>query len=328
MQPITSPMSPGRVLQTTLAVFVENFPRLLVVGLLPFLPGITALGVWFHLRSGAPATAGGGVWLLYLAGILLLPGSVVSYVMAVRVAADACEGKSTSLKGALRYCADPAVGKSFLTLLTLVFALSAVMFPALLVRWYGVDGNVAVVTGVLCEAVVLALAPLLMFAPAVVVAEGSWTVAAMRRSVELGWGRCLRNWGVLLAGMVLLLGMSAAISVVLGLLPPSTLPDGLRWLAVAPEGVSGAGNSNWLLQDFGWLSLPLAWLVAVPVYPVLILVMYYDMRVRNGESFAPLPVTARFPDPPKLQQDGKSFGALPPKTRTRVAGGKGGTRNM
>jgi hypothetical protein len=317
MQPIRAAMSLPKVIRTTFSVLLRR-PSLQLAGVLPLLPGVVLLWVLFPSFTGmwglkaAPVTvpllSSLPVWALVALTLgVLCAGLVSCYVMTVRIVADACEGRQTTVASVLRDGFGLTALKSALTWMVAALALlPAVAIPAGANYLLLAGPSTPMGKGALAVGGVLALVAVvnLMFAPVIVVVEGRWAVGALRRSVELAWGRNLRNFAVLAALWLTLMGIAVGAGVGISR-SPLTLPPSL--VSALP----------WLVQ-----------LLMAPFYSVLLSVLYYDMRARNGESFGPAPAGKAFPDPPKLQQDGHTFGALPPKSRMRVASRGGGTRNM
>lgn len=327
MEPIRSSMSMTRVIGTTLRVFADHLGPMLAVGTLPFLPALGLLAWLGALLAGDAAFLGGlraamrsaqpemlnpaplsqGLPLALLAGGVLLGllGTVVSCVAATRIVCDACEGRTPSLKSALRAGIGMPAVKTVATTLLGLGGMALALAPMVLAVVFPL-GGVMVFAGPVLSAVLLSVVLMnLLFAPPAVVAEGKWGVKALRRSAELAWGRNWRNLGVYLAMAVLTLLVGGAVSAAMRFVPEGLLP----------------GATSLLLPVAVELGM-------TPLFFVMVVVLYYDMRARNGESFGPMPKGKAFPDPPKLQQDGHSFGALPPKSRMRVAGRGGGTRDM
>jgi len=327
MEPIRSRMTLGQVIRTTFGMFIDHMLVLTAVGTVPLLPALGVL-VWLGVTTMAnPAWVAGlseisrqspgtppdlgplmqalPIGLLAAGALLMILGGVVSYVATIHVVCAACEGRRPSLGDALAAGIGAPALKMFPTGLLAAVAIGVTMLPGQLAIRMQLGGGVTFACALATWVLGMMLMMNLLFAPVVVVAEGKWALRALRRSVELAWGRCWRNFGVYLVMALLMMAMVLAMTVGMLFLPSGLVPDVVKGL------------------------VPMALqLGMMPVYMVLIVVLYYDMRARNGESFAPLPPSKPFPDPPKLQQDGHSFGALPPKSRMRVASRSGGTRQM
>jgi hypothetical protein len=192
--------------------------------------------------------------------------SPLLYGMACRIAADAYEGRSTTAGGALSHAVRryPALlGATLLVVLGLgaVFAV-----PAALVVLGGVQSSppfvaAGVIAGLIALPAVWALAVLVSLVYPCVVIEGAGPVAAVRRSVALVRGRFWRVLGILALGL-LVSGIVAQIV---------SLPFQI------PGDVWGA----WIGVTFASVGTAVASLLLTPLASGLVVLLYFDGRIRK-----------------------------------------------
>lgn len=245
-RPELRPLSFGEILDGTFALYRRNFLDFFLASLVPLVPIVLA---WMVLGALLPRNAE-GVEAASTANLLLTPYSLVATVLVWGALTHMADGAYAGERIGWRQ----GLGAAFRRLLPL---LGAMLLTALLVF-----------VGLLLLMIPGVLAFLMFFAvvPAVMV-EKRGAVEAMGRSRALArgaWGRIL---GVLAVLMIIVSIPSLAFGVA----------GAMGMMASGPNGFAdGLGMGFALWQA----SATLVSALATPLFPVGILLLYYDRRVR------------------------------------------------
>ena len=252
------------ILNSTFRMYLDNFLVLFGLSVLPMLP------VWFVTIVGVAAGATVGVAaghepalavaLVVAFVLLLLP--VLVYIMFYFSAAsviaidEILRGAKPGLLDTLRrvepFLPVKLLLTSFLVGLVILGAMSPFLALVIVGAWQKSAGIAVLAALPMVPIAFIAAAYMILVMP-VTVLENIWGWDAIRRSVQLGKGSYARNFGVLM-----LIAIVAGIAVSLVSMPLAFIP------------VLGQ-IASFILQ-----------MAIYPVTNIVIVLLYYDMRVRKG----------------------------------------------
>jgi hypothetical protein len=225
----------GSLLRDTFRVYFRNLGTLVVVYTIPTLPFSFLMRE--ALAAGRPGLAG-------LAFVATLGASFFAYGALAVAVSTVCLGDSPTVRRSYRRVLSRVAAKLAATSALQVLALFASL-AALIVPFFFV--------------VVWTL-----FSSVVVVLEGRWGWAALRRSAALGKGYHWRNAGFLLLLYAVLTAAAFVVGIVIGL------------VTLAAPGAAG----HWSNALYSFVELGLT----QPIVLIGTTLLYYDLRVRK-ESY-------------------------------------------
>lgn len=210
-----------------------------------------------------------------------------AFSAATLVVSELCRGNRPAMGQALRQGFQPGLlGRMFATGLLVGFGALVCFIPVVVVLHMGMLP--AALGPLLFLALGIAFFVLTMFVGTVVVLEGEWGIGALRRSIELGRGHYLRNVGVWIVTFLVIMLAMLGVGIGLGILSAT---------GMISELVIG------LVQGISQM-------VLAPIYLVLMVVLYYDMKGRI-EPPAPTPAFPGSSDPPAGGPSGDAPGGGP-----------------
>lgn len=222
--------STGSILGSTFEIYGKHFLKVFMIYFVPTFPAM----VFQREALGA-----GSVALAVVAFVFLILVAGLAYAATTIALSDICLGNKPSFVRAYAKVLGPLVGKllltNLLTSLLLLVGAFLLILPALLFGvWF-------------------------MFASPVVVLEGKWGGAALKRSLALGKGFFLRNLAVVIVLMLVSYLAGGLVGLLFGLLVPESV--GSFWFRTVIAALQAA--------------------VALPISTISFVLMYYDMRVRK-----------------------------------------------
>ena len=252
------------ILNSTFRMYLDNFLVLFGLAVLPVLP------VWFVAIVGVAAGAAAGVAaghepalaVALVVAVVLLMMPVLVYIMFYFSAAsviaidDILRGAKPGLMDTLKKVEPFLPVKLLLTSFLVGLVILGVMAPFLAVVILGAvekSAGIAVVAALPMIPIAFIAAAYMILVMPVTVLENIWGWEAVRRSALLGKGSYARNFGVLM-----LIAIVVGIAVSLVSMPLAFIP---------------------ILGQIASFILQMA---IYPVTNIVIVLLYYDMRVRKG----------------------------------------------
>ena len=223
----------GTILRSSAEIYRNHLVTFLLVIFLPLFP--------FGLMQEI-AQRSNSITLLTIAIVLNVAATLFVYAAAAVCISDACVGNPVGAMRGFQKISGSVLGRltvtNLLQMLALIVGFVFLVVPGLLfVIW-------------------------LMFAPTIVVLEGTYGVAALKRSHSLGAGFHWRNARLTALWTII----NAAIGGLIGGILGATIPHMLK------EPV------------FGWIFVALQLAVLYPLFLISLVLAYYDLRVRK-ESY-------------------------------------------
>lgn len=220
--------SVGDVLRKTLEIYRRNFRVIFLTYLLPTFPFVICQ---------AEAQAGNSMGMLFLTFFLTMLASLIAYGAITIAVSDICLGNKPSVARSYRRVFSAMIGRLFAASLLQVFFIAIGLLLLVL------PGIIAFVW--------------LMFTSSIVVLEGLGPFSAIKRSKTLAKGYHLRNFGVMLLVIIILMVIGAIIGLIFGFF---------------------AFNQ----ESFAYrLSVSATQSLTAPMMLIATILLYYDLRVRK-----------------------------------------------
>jgi len=234
--------TPGSIVKGSLKIYFSNLFPILMVYFVPVIP-FTILQVIAMEEQFAG--------LSMVAMLLGFIAALFAFAALTLLVSDICLGNKTSVIRDLKHVFGALVGRLLATNLMqmLAFVLCAVAFLIPLI------GPLIAIVGMV---VVLLW---LMFCSIVVVLEGEWGFAALKRSKQLGAGKYWRNFGTLILMVLIIL----LIAIVLLVLVTVVFGESLSELHIA-------------------IFITIVQQLVMPLSLIPVVLLYYDLRARK-EAF-------------------------------------------
>ena len=233
----------GRLIGQSFSIYFRNFKKIYPIFLVIYVP-VGAMVAW--LQIGDPS------FLQAMSGLLIFFGSILGVAAVTVAVSDICLGNPTGIGRAYERAFSGMVGKLVGTYLLLVLCL-VVGFVLL------------IVPGLVLSAMLIVVMPVV-----VMERRGGWQ--AMKRSMDLGKGKHLRNFGVLIVVGLAITIFNFLASFGVGYLAADIWPEIGRDMYY--------GRAEFGVWFVVFLGTQVAGLLA-PIQSVTPVLMYYDLRSRK-----------------------------------------------